>query len=1274
MATGKQAPMHVLATTLHAQASVTTSAYGSFSAPKAVEMVAVRAATRIDLLRPAADGTLTLVSSTDVFGAIRSLATFRLAGAARDYLVVGSDSGRVAILEYEGAKFKRAHVETFGRPGCRRVVPGQFVVSDPQGRAVMIAALEKQKIVYIMSRDTEARLTISSPLEASKSSTVTHHMCALDVGFDNPVFAALETDYTDADELLQSRRRMQRDRDAAEATIVPLRQKMLTLYELDLGTNHVHVVWSEPADAGASMLVAVPGGGDGPGGVLVMCEDCVRYLNPMAAANAGREQAAIIIAANQMEAVLPRRADLPRERGTLITCATSHKQKKMFFVMAQSEYGDLYKISLSLDGAGVPVQLTVKHFDTIPPCVSMHVLKTGFLFAASEFGDHGMYQFLGMGDGDDGDACATSDSPTPMDDSPAARRDAAPEITLRPLRNLFLTQSLESHAPITTMRVSNMLAEESPQIYALCGQGVNSHLKVMRAGISVTTLAENQLPGTATGVWTLKQRRDDDFELFILVSFDGKTMLLRVDETVEEVGEGNTNFMLDVTTMHVALLGDDTHVQTHPGGMRIITGDGRVTEWHAPGRRTVTHVASNRTQLVAALTGGTLVYFELAPDGTLQEDFEKRLDVTTSAGGGGGGDVACLSIAPVPEGQLRARFAAVGSYDNTLKVVALPVEEEDPLTVVSLQAVAANPASLLLVDYGDGALNLCCGLSNGVLVQNEVDIITGTLSNTRMRFLGNRPPRLHEVRVDNGTRSAMLALSSRTYLGYHRTDGSRAGGGGVGGGAVLVPVSCSALKHASPFSSAQSLDCVVAVEDNLLRIFSFDDIGERFHAMKCRIRYTGRSLCLMEEYQTAIVGCADANVKPIAEESLPDDAEAAAAFLDERAVLGPSRAASGSWASCVHIVDPRSGEVIFTHELNTADGGSKAEAEAASASSAADGSSPGYENVTAICPVTFPEHRGNETLVAVATGRNLCYLPRRVHDGGYLHIFRYRRSRRGEDDQHSLELVHTTRVKDDVPMCLCAFQGKLLVGVGGTLRLYDMGLKRLLRKCELAGFPTVIKSVETYGSRVYVADVCESVSIVKYRSLENSLYVVADDVLPRHMTACRRLDYDTVAGADKFGNAFVLRLNENASIEVDDDPTGGFTDKRHKLDVAAHFHVGDVITAMDVATLQPGGTELLLGATVSGAIRALVPFATREDADFFLNLELHLRQEAPPLCGRDHMEWRACYAPIKHVVDGDLIDMYASLPLDVQTSIAEELDRTRGDVLRRIDAMKNRLL
>lgn len=215
----------------------------------------------LELLRPDDSGKMQIIVSTEIFGTIRALLPFRLTGANRDYIVIGSDSGRIVILEYSKEKNMfvkvtsctecarvasvcmrahqgspghlaagqrcwimqrcmmqrrgiisllpppvpvalrrfQVHQETFGKSGARRIVPGEYLAVDPKGRACMVGAVEKQKLVYVLNRDSAAHLTISSPLEAHKSHNIVFDICGLDCGFDNPVFAAIELDYSDAD-------------------------------------------------------------------------------------------------------------------------------------------------------------------------------------------------------------------------------------------------------------------------------------------------------------------------------------------------------------------------------------------------------------------------------------------------------------------------------------------------------------------------------------------------------------------------------------------------------------------------------------------------------------------------------------------------------------------------------------------------------------------------------------------------------------------------------------------------------------------------------------------------------------------------------------------------------------------------------------------------------------------------------------------------------------------------------------------------------------------
>ena len=57
-----------------------------------------------------------------------------------------------------------------------------------------------------------------------------------------------------------------------------------------------------------------------------------------------------------------------------------------FFFLLQSEDGDLFKVWIEHEGEEVK-SLRIKYFDTVPVTASLCILKAGYLFAASEFGD-----------------------------------------------------------------------------------------------------------------------------------------------------------------------------------------------------------------------------------------------------------------------------------------------------------------------------------------------------------------------------------------------------------------------------------------------------------------------------------------------------------------------------------------------------------------------------------------------------------------------------------------------------------------------------------------------------------------------------------------------------------------------------------------------------------------------------------------------------------------------------------------------------------------------
>ncbi|XP_065348507.1 splicing factor 3B subunit 3 [Cloeon dipterum] len=1214
--------MYLYNLTLQRSTAITHAVHGNFSGTKSQEIMVSRGKS-LELLRPDPNtGKVHTLMSMEVFGIIRSLMAFRLTGGTKDYIVVGSDSGRIVILEYNPAKnaLEKVHQETYGKSGCRRIVPGQYLAVDPKGRAVMIGAIEKQKLVYILNRDAQAHLTISSPLEAHKSNTFVYHIVGVDVGFENPMFACLEIDYEEADSDPTG--------EAAQKT-----QQTLTFYELDLGLNHVVRKYSEPLEEHANFLITVPGGNDGPSGVLICSENYLTYKN------FGDQ--------HDIRCPIPRRRndlDDP-ERGMIFVCSATHKTKTMFFFLAQTEQGDIFKITLETD-EDVVTEIKLKYFDTVPVASAMCVLKTGFLFVASEFGNHYLYQIAHLGDDDD--------EPEFSSAMPLEEGDTfffAP----RALRNLVLVDEMEALSPILACQVADLANEDTSQLYMLCGRGPRSSLRVLRHGLEVSEMAVSELPGNPNAVWTVKKRFDEEFDAYIIVSFVNATLVLSIGETVEEVTD--SGFLGTTPTLSCSALGDDALVQVYPDGIRHIRADKRVNEWKAPGKRTIQKCAVNQRQVVIALTGGEIVYFEMDATGQLNE-YTERKEMPA--------DIVCMALASVPQGELRSRFLAVGLADNTVRIISL--DPSDCLSPLSMQALPASAESLCIVEMGGQEANdegnitsasrmfLNIGLHNGVLLRTVLDYATGDLADTRTRYLGSRPVKLFRVKMQGN--EAVLAISSRTWLSYYYQNRFH-----------LTPLSYEMLEFASGFSSEQCPEGIVAISTNTLRILALEKLGAIFNQISFPLEYTPRRFVIHPESNHLVIIETDHNAytedtkkqrriqmaqemqEAAGEEEQELAKEMAEAFLNEdlpESSFGAPKAGPGMWASALRIMDAVQGTTYQMLRLE--------------------------QNEAAMCValLRFNNQPDGSQFVVIGIAKDFQLNPKIV-GGGFLYTYKVNL------DCTEVTLMHKTPV-EDIPYAICAFQGRILVGVGKMLRLYDLGKKKLLRKCENKHIPNMIVNIQSIGHRIYVSDVQESVYSVRYKRSENQLIIFADDTYPRWVTCTAVLDYDTVAIADKFGNIAVTRLAPSVSDEVEDDPTGNkalwdrglLSGASQKSDVICNFHIGEVITSLQKTTLIPGGSEALMYATLSGTIGVLVPFTSHEDHDFFQHLEMHMRSEYPPICGRDHLSYRSYYFPVKNVIDGDLCEQYNSIDLGKQKQIAEELDRVPSEVSKKLEDIRTR--
>lgn len=79
---------------------------------------------------------------------------------------------------------------------------------------------------------------------------------------------------------------------------------------------------------------------------------------------------------------------------------------------------------------------------------------------------------------------------------------------------------------VLSAQVANLLGEEIPQVYSLCGRGPRSSLRVLRPGLAVTEMAVSPLPGNPTAVWTAKRTNTSEFDNYIVVSFVNATLVI----------------------------------------------------------------------------------------------------------------------------------------------------------------------------------------------------------------------------------------------------------------------------------------------------------------------------------------------------------------------------------------------------------------------------------------------------------------------------------------------------------------------------------------------------------------------------------------------------------------------------------------------------------------------------------------------------------------------------------------------------------------------------
>lgn len=655
-----------------------------------------------------------------------------------DHLFLVTDSGRIGMYQYdaENKRLKQIHLETFGKSGVRRTIPGQYVAADPTGRCLMMASTEKNKVVYVFQRTPQGVINISSPHEANSWGTLTFDICGIDTGWENPAFAALEVEYTEleSDEI---------------GDAYKYREKNLSFYTVDLGLNHVVKSWSDTVDYTANKVFGLPGGVNGPSGVIVCALGRIYYRHSKFPS---------------FSVQIPRRVgpceDPDRDR--IIVAGTVHinRSRADFFYLLQTEDGDVFKLTMNYeDDSKVPASMDLRYYETLPVASQLLLIRKGYLCVNAESGPTKIYHVDDLAEDPEVEpenVFSSVDVPT----DPNTKLEPS-KFQHRGLRYVTYMIDMPAMHPLIKTRVDNIIGDDASQILSVQGSGNQSSFKLIRHGQSVevdASIEQGAVPWD--GVFALKDHVDEQQTRWLIVTtkYADRSMILKVDGD-DINGVEDSVFIHNRATLLATLMGEDTKVQVWPRGVRTILADNSVTEWFPHHSLSVACAAANERQLLLGLSSSELAFFFMTEQGVLSE-LQEKPEMS--------GSITAIGLANTPKGQLQARFGVVGCDDLTVRVVS--IELDSPLEVRSIQAVSDVPTSIVVAEMLDPNSNstvsvVHIGLRSGIYLRAIIDEVTGELSEVRSKFLGSRHVRVFPVELQG--HQCVVLCSSKPWIGYH---------------------------------------------------------------------------------------------------------------------------------------------------------------------------------------------------------------------------------------------------------------------------------------------------------------------------------------------------------------------------------------------------------------------------------------------------------------------------------------------------------------------------
>ncbi|CAF3984446.1 unnamed protein product, partial [Adineta steineri] len=788
--------------------------------------------------------------------------------------------------------------------------------------------------------------------------------------------------------------------------------------------------------------------------------------------------------------------------------------------------------------------------------------------------------------------------------------------------HLEILESYTNLAPIVDMCVVD-LERQGRQLITCSGNGKDSSLRFIRTGIGIHEHASIDLRNIK-GIWALKI--DNHYDNHLVVAFFDQTRLFHLqNDEIEEVELSGFDFQHQ--TLFCANVISDQYLQITTHSIRLIGNNGKdlLIEWKNE-QNEITVGSSNTTQCVCA-SGNQLFYFEIGRS-SLTEINKCKLPY----------NIACLDVTPLNPQEERTSLCVVGLWTQIsvwiYRLPTLDVLHKEPLTSDTL------PRSVVMITF-DSQPYVVISLADGPIVYYLLDTEQGILYERKKVSLGTKPTTLTVCqRTDlspNSTSSSNDPSTQRTVL-FACSDRpsviSSSNTKLVFSAVNLREIVCMCSFHSEYYGASLTL-----VTDMGLILGRIDDI-QKLHVRSLVLGEPARRIAFMEEEKAYIILTQymdifrTDNITPISKQA-HQKIDCTTTIKNINDIIPPSQ---NDVIDSIVILDQHTHEArVSVRLLNR-------------------------EEALSVCVITFADDLSSSY---IAVGTAIIFEDEDTPKVGRVILYRYKSGH--------LNMV-TEKELNGAPHAMLAFQGKLLIAVGSSIRLYKFSPQNheLIQLTQYLGHIDCLQ-VKIKDDFVLFNDLMKSITVLRYNTDEGKFEEIAHDVQPQWTMACEFFDDDTFICAEDGGNLISCHKDSGSTKENERNVLKelGLCHLGENINVFRH---GCLVTQQTAESSISVDTCTLMGG-VSGYIGLLLQL-TPSLYQLLMSVQLALAEYVPSVGKIDHGTWRSFESDGRSdvscgFVDGDLIETYLDLPKSVQQDLIIDL---RGENNTQINATVEELV